>query len=133
MLIPNYQDKKGWKMRFYLFILIFMLLIVDANAYWQTYQGDMNNSGNSGGTGYFPVKTANFSVDLGMDFQPLADDLDKDGSNEIVIFSNGSLIILNLQLDILKQIKIGAILGQPALFNFDNDNLAEIIFNSRQE
>ena len=77
-------------MRIYLFILIFIFLILDAHAYWQTYQNDLKNSGSSNGTGYFPLKTENFSIDLGMEFQPLVGDLDKSGNNEIMIFSNDS-------------------------------------------
>ena len=83
-------------MKFYLFILIFMLLIFDANAYWNTYENDLRNSANSRGQGYFPLNTANFSNnDFGTDFQPLVGDLDNDGNNDIVIFSNNSLIIFN--------------------------------------
>ncbi|MBI2101351.1 hypothetical protein HYT53_01960 [Candidatus Woesearchaeota archaeon] len=119
-------------MRIYLPALVFILLSFDSYAFWQTYQNDLRNTGSSNGTGYFPLKTANFSVDIGMDFQPLADDLDNNGNTEIVIFSNNSLVIFNPQLDILTQTKIGAILGQPALFNFDDDNPVEIIFNARQ-
>ncbi len=119
-------------MRFYIFSLFFILLSFDVIASWQTFQNDLRNTGIRNGTGYFPLQTANFSVDLGMDFQPLVDDLDANGNNEIVIFSNNSLIVFNSQLNILTQAKIGTILGQPALFNFDNDNLIEIIFNSRQ-
>ncbi len=120
-------------MRFYLFVLIFILLSFNSFAYWQTYQNDLRNTGNANGTGYFPLKTANFSDDsLGMNFQPLIGDINKDGSNEIVIFSNDSLIIFNPQLNVLSQTKIGSVPGQPALFDFDNDDLIEIIFNSRQ-
>ena len=120
-------------MRFFYFILFFIIFSASVSASWQTYQNDLRNTGASNATGYFPLKTANFSIDLGMSYQPLVDDLDSDGKNEIVIFSNNSLIILNPQLEILKQIKVGTVLGQPTLFNFDNDNFIEIIFNSRQK
>ena len=120
-------------MRLYLFLIILVLLTINANAFWQTYQNDLRNTGAANGTGYFPLRTANFSDDsIGMDFQPLVDDLDRNGNNEIVIFSNNSLVIFNPQLDVLTQTKVGSILGQPALFNFDDDNPVEIIFNSRQ-
>ena len=120
-------------MKFVLFVFVFILLSLDVSSYWQTYQNDLRNTGASSETGYFPLNTANFSYgSLGMDFQPLIGDLNADGSNEIVIFSNNSLVIFNPQLTILSQTKIGTILGQPALFNFDNDNLVEIIFNARQ-
>jgi len=119
-------------MRLNLFFIVFILFSVNVGASWQTYQNDLRNTGASNGTGYFPLKTANFSVDLGMDFQPLVGNLDSNGNNEIVIFSNNSLIIFNPQLNKLNQVSVGAILGQPALFDFDNDGLTEIIFNSRQ-
>ncbi|MBI3035828.1 hypothetical protein HYY71_05905 [Candidatus Woesearchaeota archaeon] len=120
-------------MKSYLYVSIFILLSFSANASWQTYQNDLRNTGVSNGTGYFPLRAVNFSDDsFGMDFQPLIDDLDNNGSKEIVIFSNSSLIIFNHQLMISKQSKVGDILAQPALFNFDDDNLIEIIFNARQ-
>jgi len=110
-----------------------ILLVTSAHAYWQTYQNDLANSGASNGTGYFPLMTSNFSNDdFGMDFQPLIGDLDGKGSSKIVIFSNNSLIIFNRELEIMKKIKVGGILGQPALFDYDNDGLNEIIFNAEQ-
>ena len=112
--------------------MIFVLFSISVSA-WQTYQNDLRNSGFASGTGYFPLETANFSIDgIGMDFQPLADDLDDDGKNEIIIFSNSSLILFNQELKIINQIKVGSTLGQPTLFDFDNDNFFEIIFNARQ-
>lgn len=121
-------------MKSYLFILIFILLSLNVSSYWQTYQNDLRNIGSANGTGYFPLSTANFSDDsLGMDFQPLADDIDRDGKNEIAILSNSSLIIFSPRMDILAQAKTGGRLGQPALFDFDNDGLIEIIFNARQD
>lgn len=120
-------------MRFYLLLLIFILLITNTYAGWQTYQNDLRNSGSGNGTGYFPLETKNFSNEgLGMSFQPLVDDLNKDGRNEIVIFSNNSLILFDQQLRIVSQTKVGAILGQPSLFNFDNDDFIEVLFNARQ-
>ena len=94
-------------MRFYL-MLIFILLAVDVNASWQTYQNDLRNTGSANGTGYFPLETSNFSDDsLGMDFQPLVDDLDASGNNEIAVFAHDSLLIFNTPLTILNQAKIG--------------------------
>ncbi|MBI2653634.1 hypothetical protein HYX02_02370 [Candidatus Woesearchaeota archaeon] len=120
-------------MRFWLFCLIFVISSYNVFASWQTYQNDLRNSGTANGTGYFPLNTANFTEDnLGMEFQPLVEDLNLDGKAEIVIFANNSLIVFDPQLKILNQTKTGAILGQPALFDFDSDNLVEIIFNSIQ-
>ena len=120
-------------MRVYLFLMLFLILVTDAYASWQTNQNDLRNTGSANGTGYFPLETSNYSIDgVGMDFQPLVDDLNADGKNEIVIFSNSSLIVFNPTLAILNQAKIGPILGQPTLFDFDDDRLVEIIFNARQ-
>ncbi|MBI2558130.1 hypothetical protein HYW20_02300 [Candidatus Woesearchaeota archaeon] len=120
-------------MRFCLFVAVFILLSLNAGASWRTFQNDSRNTGAADGIGHFPLQTANFSDNsLGMDFQPLVDDLNADGGNEIAVFSNNSLIIFNPQLNILTQTKVGQILGQPTLFDFDNDDFIEIIFNSRQ-
>ena len=67
-----------------------------------------------------------------MNFQPLVDDMDKDGQNEIVIFWNNSLFILSPTLTEITRARVGALLGQPTLFDFDDDGKSEIIFNARQ-
>src|SRR3989344_2708169 len=119
-------------MKLLLLLITVLLLFPSSYAAWQTYQNDLRNTGFSDGNGYFPAKTSNFTSELGMNFQPLADDLDSDGNNEIVMFANNSLIILNKELEILSQTRICSILGQPTLFNLDNDSMVEIIFNARQ-
>lgn len=120
-------------MKLYLLMIILILLPAEASASWQSYQNDLRNTGSANETGYFPLQTSNFSDDsLGMSFQPLVDDLNADSKNEIVIFSNDSLIVFSPTLAILNQTQIGTLLGQPALFDFDDDGLIEIIFNSRQ-
>ena len=120
-------------MRFFCLLIVIVLLCPSSYAAWQTYQSDLRNSGSADGTGYYPVKTSNFSIDIGMNFQPLVDDIDANGNKEIIIFANNSIIVFNPQLEIISQVKIGSILGQPALFNFDNDSMIEIIFNARQD
>ncbi|HLC61174.1 MAG TPA: CARDB domain-containing protein [Candidatus Nanoarchaeia archaeon] len=119
-------------MRLAYLVIFFLVLAATANAAWETYENDLRNSANSNDVGYFPLKTANFSNDdFGTDFQPLVSDLDHDSSSEVVIFSNNSLIILNPQLDVKSQIKIGGVLGQPTLFNINGT--ANIVFNARQD
>src|SRR3989339_2267421 len=77
---------------------------------------------------YFPLKTANFSNNIyGMDFQPLVGDINNDGYNEIVIFSNDFLKIFDYELDLIDERYVGTLLGQPAIFD------KNIIFNSRQK
>src|SRR3989344_4874214 len=120
-------------MRGGIYFIVFALLSSLAAASWDTYQNSLGNSGSTDETGNFPADTADYSDNsLGMDFQPLVEDLDANKSKEITIFSNGSLIIFNKKLNILSQLKVGALLGQPTLFDFDNDKKFEIIFNARQ-
>ena len=123
----------GWIVRLNFFVIVFTLLSFCSGA-WQAYQYDLQNTGSAAGKGYFPAATLNLSRDdYGMDFQPLADDIDSDGRNEIVTFSNNSLIVMDAYLNVLNQIKVGTLLGQPSLFNFDNDSPIEIIFNAQQD
>lgn len=113
-------------MRFVLLMLGFILFSLSASSYWQTYQNDLRNSGIANGTGFFPLKTANFSNGIfGMDFQPLIADINNDGYTEIIIFSNDFLKIFDHELNLIEEKFTGAVLGQPALFN------GNIIFNSR--
>ncbi len=120
-------------MKSFYFLVIFILFSLASDASWDTYENNLRNTGTSNATGYFPLKTANFTNDyFGMNFQPLVDDIDNDGNNEILIFSNNSLIVFNPQLEVKSQTKVGNIMGQPTLFNFDNDSLMEIMFNARQ-
>jgi uncharacterized membrane protein YgcG len=65
-----------------------------------------------------------------MDYQPLIADIDNNGKNEIIIFSNSSLKILNSTLDLIDENTVGDLLGQPTLFNFDSDSLLEVMFIS---
>ena len=109
-----------------LLLLILLLFSLNVNASWQTYQNDLSNTGSANGTGYFPLRTANFSNELyGMDFQPLVDDINNDGYNEIIIFSNDFLKIFDYEINLIDEQYVGNLLGQPTIFN---DN---IIFNSR--
>ena len=117
-------------MRYLILVFVFVVFSFSANASWQSFQGDLGNTGASNEVGYFPLKTSNFSSDYGMGFQPLVGNLDNKGANEIIIFVNQSLIIFDPQLNILSQVKVGDLLGQPTLFEYNNS--VRIIFNSRQ-
>src|SRR3989338_3111279 len=113
-------------MQFCLFILILILFSLSSNAGWQAYQNDLRNTGIANGTGYFPLKTTNFSNELyGMDFQPLISDINNDGYNELVIFYNELLKVFDYELSLIDEKFAGTLLGQPAVFNNN------IIFNSR--
>ena len=60
-----------------------------------------------------------------MDFQPLADDINNDGYNEIIIFSDDFLKIFDYELNLIDEKFVGNTLGQPTIFS------GSIIFNSR--
>ncbi|MEK6984724.1 MAG: CARDB domain-containing protein [Nanoarchaeota archaeon] len=113
-------------MKYSLFLLIFIVLSLNANASWQTYQSDLRNTGIADGIGHFPLKISNFSNEIyGTNFQPLVDDLNNDGYKELIIFSDGFLQIFDYELNLVDEKFTGNTLGQPTLFN------KNIIFNSR--
>lgn len=82
------------------------------------------------GISYFsnPGVTTTTDNSEGMEFEPIAGDIDNDGINEIVIFSNSKLIIYNQSLGFLDEVDIGNLVGQPTIYNTDSDNNLEIIF-----
>src|SRR3989338_3706609 len=111
--------------------LILILLIPCAYS-WEQFQSDNVNSGKANGTGYFNSKEiSNFTDSLnGMNYQPLIYDIDANGKNEIIIFSGNYLKILDSRLNLIDEKFVGNLLGQPAVFNVDNDLFKEIIFIS---
>ena len=116
-----------------LLLLVLILVLPQAYSSWTTYQGDLRNSGVSYDIGYFPTNLVNFTVNFGTELQPLVDDLNLDGKNDIIIFNNETLYILDAQLNIQSQIKVGNVSGQPAIFNTDSDSFKEIVVNSYQK
>ena len=81
-------------------VLLFLILLPNVNAAWEQYQNDNFNSGRANGVGNFNNFKGNITNNNdGFNFQPLVSDIDNDGKNEIVIFSNDSLKILDNKLD----------------------------------
>jgi len=81
------------------------------------------------GKGYFDSSIIeNISTDDGMNFEPIAADINNDGKNEIVIFSGSKLKIFNHSLGLINEIDVGILVGQPTIFNIDNDDNKEIVF-----
>ena len=115
--------------------MIMLLLILNMqliSALWASYQSELSNSAMAEGVGHFPLSSANYSADFGMNFQPLAGDIDSDSRIELIIFYNSSLIVADKYLNPLANASVGNLLGEAVLFDYDNDNILEIIFNSVQ-
>ena len=112
--------------------LLFLIFIPNVNAAWEQYQNDLGNSGKAEGIGHFDSSTLTNITDYlnGMDFQPLVSDLDNNGKNEIVIFSRNYLKIFDAKLSLIDEKFTGNLLGQPTIFDFDDDRSKEIIFIS---
>src|SRR3989338_3001139 len=116
----------------FLFAAIFILSLFNASASWEQFQSDELNTGKANGTGYFnerAIKSINDSLN-GMDFQPLISDIDNNGKNEIVIFSGNYLKLFDNKLNLVNEEFVGNLLGQPVIYNIDDDNFKEIIFIS---
>ena len=112
-------------------LLLILILIPSANAAWEQYQNDIFNTGKTDGVGNFNKFSANITdFENQSNFQPLVSDIDNDDKNEIIIFSNDSLKILDNKLNEINKTSIGVIQGQPAIFNIDDDLFKEIIFIS---
>lgn len=116
----------------FLLIIVLILSLLTASASWEQFQNDELNNGKANGTGYFnqrAIKSVNDSLN-GMDFQPLVSDVDNNGKKEIVIFSGNYLKLFDNRLNLVNERFVGNLLGQPAIYNIDDDNFKEIIFIS---
>ncbi|MBI2208556.1 hypothetical protein HYU50_03595 [Candidatus Woesearchaeota archaeon] len=113
-------------------IALFLILIPSASAAWEQYQNDLGNRGKADGIGYFDssivINITNY-LD-GMNFQPLVSDINNDGKNEIIIFSGNYLKIFDSKLNLIDEKFVGNLLGQPNIFDFDDDIFKEMIFIS---
>src|SRR3989338_3914055 len=116
-----------------LFLISLILILLAPYVYsWEQFQNDELNSGKANGKGYFnlnKIKNINDSLN-GMNFQPLVSDIDNNGKNEIITFSGNYLKLFDNKLNLLNEKFVGNLLGQPAVFNIDNDLFKEIIFIS---
>src|SRR3989338_8202273 len=109
--------------------LLVIILVPYAYA-WEQYQNDNLNTGRTDGIGNFNNFKGNITISEGFDFQPLVSDLDGDGSNEIIIFSDDTLMVLDKRLNEIDSSAVGIVLGQPIVFDTDGDSLKEVIFAS---
>ena len=93
---------------------------------WPTYN---KNQGKQNGTGYFNTRNLTIITNSieGMYYQPLVDDIDGDGYNEIVIFSGNYLKIFGHELNLIDEKFVGNLEGQFDLSDLDKDGYAEII------
>lgn len=117
---------------FILFITVLILSLLSASASWEQFQNDVLNSGRVNGTGYFnerKIISINDSLS-GMDFQPLISDIDNNEKNEIIVFSGNYLKLFDNKLNLINEKFVGNLLGQPTVFNIDNDLFMEIVFIS---
>lgn len=116
-----------------LLLLALALVLSFSYAYsWEQFQNNEVNTGKANGTGYFhegAIKSLNDSLNS-MDFEPLVSDVDNNGKNEIIIFSGNYLKLFDNKLSLLDEKFVGNLLGQPTVFNIDNDLFKEIIFIS---
>ncbi|MEK0371122.1 MAG: hypothetical protein QQN55_08215, partial [Nitrosopumilus sp.] len=88
-----------------------------------------NNLCRQSGKGYFGISSIeNKSSAYGMNFEPIVADINNNGKNEIVIFSNSKLKIFNYSLGLIDETTIGRLVAQPTIFNMDSDINLEIIF-----
>ena len=116
----------------FLFIIALILSLLTASASWEQFQDNEANNGKANGTGYFNERKINNITDSlnGMNFQPMVSDVDNNGKNEVVIFSGNYLKLFDNGLNLINEKFVGNLLGQPAVFNIDNDLFREIVFIS---
>ncbi|MBI2651117.1 hypothetical protein HYX01_01475 [Candidatus Woesearchaeota archaeon] len=120
-------------MKFFVISLaIFLSSLFSAFADWETYQGDLQNRGIAKGIGYLGSRDfVNVTIyNEGTNKQPLIADINKDGKNEIIIFSSNYLKIFNSDLNLIEEKFVGKLQGQPIIFNIDDDEFKEIVFIS---
>ncbi len=105
--------------------------VLGKSSEWADYCNSNDDSCTQSGISYFSNAGADSISNNteGMEFEPLAADINNDGKNEIIIFSNENLIIYNNSLGLINKKNVGSLIGQPAIYNIDSDNNLEIIFN----
>src|SRR3989338_2629856 len=104
-------------------------LTLGRNSEWTDFNKNRLSYGIASGNGYFSKSAINSILynSYGTEFQPMIADIDNNGQNEIVVFSNNSLIVLNKSLALIAQKQVGNLRGQFDIENMDNDAFIEII------
>jgi len=99
---------------------------------WQTYSNNPQNIANQTGTGYFNTRNLTEIINSieGFNHQPMIEDINQDGYDNIILFLGNYLKIFDHELNLIDEKLIGQIQGQPALYNIDEDSFMEIIFIS---
>ena len=109
-------------------LLLVLVLIPSVTAVWDTFNNDITNNAKLNGSGFINVeKFFVINVSFGMNKQPMVSDLDFDGDNEIVIFSEGYLKLFDKNLSLVAEKIVGDLQGQFDVENMDNDKFIEII------
>ncbi len=67
-----------------------------------------------------------------MNYQPLVSDLDGDGHNEIILFSDTYLKIYDAHLQLKDELSIGTLQSQFDIYQMDADQYPEIIFHTNK-
>lgn len=103
--------------------------ILGKSSEWTESCNLQSNLCRQSGRGYFGISNIeNKSTNYGMDFEPIAADINNDGKTEIVIFSDGKLKLFNYTLGLIDEIDVGILLGQPTIYDIDTDSNMEIVF-----
>lgn len=100
---------------------------------WKQSRNNLASFALSSGVGNFPTGNSfNLSnSSYGTIYEPRVGDIDFNNENEIIIFHNNSIKILDENLKLIAKNSIGKLRSHPVLFNSDNDSYLEIIFISR--
>ena len=86
---------------------------------WEIYGKNITANGvNLDSVGYLNRSIAFFNISFGMNFQPLVDDLDSDGYNELILWQNDTLRIYNRSIVQIVEHRLGILQSQPAISNF---------------
>ncbi len=103
--------------------------ILGKTSEWVGAGNTNDNSCRQSGKGYFGIfSIENKSSADGMNFEPIATDINNNGKNEIIIFSDSKLKIFNHSLDLIDETNVGNLVAQPTIYNMDSDINLEIIF-----
>lgn len=96
---------------------------------WKKFNKNDLSYGIASGSGYFSKSAIRRLMynSSGIKLQPMAADIDNDENNEIVLFSNSSIVLLNKSLNVIAQKQVGDLRGQFDIENMDNDAYLEII------
>lgn len=115
----------------WLLFLVFLAVpsVVALPGSWLTYQKDGASTGVQDGSSNIVNAPINefFHLMSANSFQPLIEDIDLDGKQDVIIFSGSHLRIFDQYMQLKAEFAIGALLGQPSLAQYDSDQFIEIV------